>query len=251
MWSPEFLFLVALTFLFGGFLKGGLGLGLPLVALAGIAPVMGVKIAMAVMLVPCIVMNAWQAVSGGNLRAILQRLWLFLVMSAIGIWFGVQILAVANAAAITLTLGVILALYSVFSLTRPQIPPPGRHEPWMGPVSGGLGGLAFGITGTFIVPGILFVQALGFDRNRLVQAMGVCFVVISSVLALSMSRNNLLPTDLAVLSTLALVPTAAGWWLGRLLRDRVPEEIFRKLFFAGLMLVGFYMIFRGFSGLHA
>ena len=179
MWSPEFLFLVVITFLFGGFVKGGIGLGLPLVALAGIAPIMGVKVAMAVMLVPCIVMNFWQAISGGALKTIVRRIWLFLIMAAVGIWFGVQILAVAHAEALTIFLGLVLALYSVFSLLRPQIPPPGRHEPWLGPVCGGLGGLAFGITGTFIVPGILFVQALGFDRNTLVQAMGACFMVIT------------------------------------------------------------------------
>lgn len=242
MWSVGILALIAATFIFGGFVKGTLGLGLPVVALAFLAPTIGLKEAMAVMLLPCIIMNIWQARAGGELTTIVKRMWTYLGAACVGIWIGVWFLVDMDRTIALAVLGCILCVYSFFSLMTPQVSPPGVREPWASPLAGGVGGLAFGITGTFMVPGIMYLQALGMRRDMFVQALGVTFVVISSALAISMARHDLLPRDLFMLSALAVVPAALGLLFGLRIRHSLPESTFRKLFFVALFVVGVYMI---------
>ena len=67
--------IVALTFLLAGSVKGVTGLGLPSVSLALLTATLGLKAAMAILIVPSFVTNVWQAAVGGYLLAILRRTW--------------------------------------------------------------------------------------------------------------------------------------------------------------------------------
>jgi hypothetical protein len=75
--------LVAATFFIAGGVKGVIGLGLPSVSLALLTATLGLYEAMAILLVPSFVTNLWQAVVGGELRAILARTWPFTFFSQI------------------------------------------------------------------------------------------------------------------------------------------------------------------------
>ena len=244
MWTVEILALVTATFLIGGAIKGIIGLGLPVVALAFMAPVLGLEQAMGIMLVPCVLTNVWQAVTGPDFMGLLRRLWTFLVASLAGTWFGVSVLAKTGGGVLIGVLGLLLCAYSVMSVMRPQIPPPGPREKILSPIAGGLGGVMFGMAGMFIIPGILYLQALGLNRNALVQAMGMTFVTISSGLSFSFISHGLLSADTALLSACALVPTIIGLVLGQRVRHAVSEEQFRRAFFIGLFFFGLYMLVR-------
>lgn len=244
MLTFEVIALVTLTFLFGGFVKGTIGLGLPVVALAAMAAPLGVKAAMAIMLGPCIITNIWQALAGPSFGELFKRLWSYFLAAVVGVWFGVQILAQTSGNLLLGVLGVILCVYSAISLMRPQIPPPGERERYYAPVAGGLGGVMFGLTGTFIVPGILYLQALGLSRHVMVQALGMTFVTISTALAVSFARNNLIQADMAWIALYAVVPTTIGLALGTRYRHRISEQQFRRIFFISLIVVGLYMLAR-------
>ncbi len=244
IWTVEVIGLVTLTFLVAGFVKGAVGLGIPVVALAFMAPLLGLKFAMAVIIVPCIVANVWQGLVGGHFRDIMRRLWTYLAAGCVGTWIGVGVLAGTSGDLLLGLLGVVLCVYSTVSLLRPQIPPPGEHEALYSPVVGVVAGAMFGMTGTFIVPGILYLQALGFGRDALVQAMGVTFATITVALAVSFTSRNLFPADIALLSAYAVAPTGAGWLLGWRYRAGISEAQFRKLFFSALVVVGIYMMIQ-------
>ncbi len=248
MWTLETIILVTITFLIGGFIKGAIGLGLPPVALAFMAAPMGVKAAMGIMLGPTIITNIWQALAGPSLMELVRRLWSFLLAAAIGIWFGVDILAITSGDFLLGALGLFLAVYSLISLLSPQIPPPGHREKYLSPVAGGLGGVVFGLTGTFIVPGILYLQALGLKREMMVQALGLTFITISCSLAVSFTRHQLVPADLIGMAAYAVVPTVLGLLMGTRLRHRISEAQFRRYFFIALLVAGAYMLVRAITG---
>ena len=241
MWTIETVALVTVTFLVGGFIKGTTGLGLPPVALAFMAAPLGVKAAMGIMLGPCVITNIWQALAGPSLGELVRRLWSYLLAAVVGIWFGVNILAASSGDFLLGVLGLFLALYSIFSLKTPQMPPPGDREKVFSPLFGGLGGIMFGMTGTFLVPGILYLQTLGLKREMMVQALGLTFVTISSALAVSFARHSLVPMDMALISLYALLPTVVGRMVGTRYRHRISEAQFRRLFFIALLAMGIYM----------
>lgn len=246
MWSVESIVLVFAAFLAGGIVKGVIGLGFPIVVLALLAATVGLKEAMALLVVPGIVTNIWQALAGGAFLSLTRRLWSLLAASIAGIWVGVSVLSVADTRWLIAILGTLLFVYSAVSLGRPQIPPPGRHETWLSPTIGAGAGFMFGLTGSYMVPGVLYVQALGLSRDAFVQALGIVFCLIMVALGLFMTQKDLMPAETAALSAAALVPTALGMVIGQRGRHLMSEQIFRKVLFASLCVAGLYMILRAF-----
>lgn len=244
MFSIEVLAVIAAAFLVAGFVKGVVGLGLPVISIAILAATIGLKSAVALFLIPAMATNLWQAFSGGNFVVLLKRLWPLLIMAMIGIWFGVKVLVVADSNVLSIALGTILVIYTVIGLTRAEMPKPGRLEPWLTPVMGATGGVLFGMTGNFMVPGVLYIQSLGLGRDMFVQALGLTFLVISTTLAIALQRHALMPLETVMLSAFALLPTAVGVFTGQRLRKRLSEAQFRRIVFVAMGMAGIYMIVR-------
>ncbi|MDA1326307.1 MAG: sulfite exporter TauE/SafE family protein [Proteobacteria bacterium] len=246
MWSPESIAIVTAVFLVAGLVKGVVGMGLPTVSLGLLALAFGPKEAIALMLVPALVTNIWQGVIGGALKVLLKRLWSLLAMVCIGVWIGAGMLERADAAYISGGLGLILVVYAAISLMTPQVGSPGHREIWLSPLLGGVNGILTGLTGTFVVPGVPYLQALGLDRMALVQAMGILFTISTIALAVSLSGHNLLPRDLGLLSAIALAPALVGMAGGQWVRRKISESLFRKILYWSLALVGAYLAARAF-----
>ena len=245
MWTAEFIVIVCATFLFAGWVKGVVGLGLPTIALALLAASVGLREAIALMLVPSLVTNVWQGLVGRALVPLCRRLWPLLLIACIGTWFGVGVLAQADAVLLTGVLGVMICGYAGISLATPQIPAPGRWEGILSPTVGAIAGIATGLTGSFI-PGILYLQALGLSRDHLVQAMGIAFTVLTVALAGALTRQQMMTADLWLMSAVAVAPAGLGMMLGQAVRRRLSEAVFRRVLFTALLLLGAYLASRGF-----
>ena len=59
---------------------------------------------------------------------------------------------------------------------------------------------------------------------------------------MALQGNNLVTQQLGFLSAAGLVPALAGMVLGRAVRQQLSEEVFRKVFFWGLLALGTYII---------
>lgn len=235
---------VAGVFLLGGAVKGVVGFGLPVVSLALLTVAFGLPQAMALMLAPAFVTNVWQALVGGNGRVLLRRLWPFLLLAAATVWLGALALSRANLAHLSALLGLLLVVYAAVSLAGLRFTVGPRQEPWAGPLVGAVNGVLSGMTGAYVVPGALYLQALGLQRDQLVQAMGMLFLTSTVALAAALGGNGFLNGELGGVSAAAVVPALAGMALGQRIRQRLSEALFRKVFFAALLLLGGYIIAR-------
>ncbi|GGK43683.1 membrane protein [Deinococcus malanensis] len=237
-----FLLTVALTFLLAGLVKGVTGLGLPTLSLAVLTAVMGLQSAMALILVPSFMTNVWQAATGRNFSTILRRLWPFLLTATAGIWLGAQALTWAHASFLPALLGVLLVAYAVTGLRGLKIVIDRAWEGWTGPLFGTVNGVLTGLTGSFVFPGVLYLQAIGLPKDSLVQAMGMLFTSSTVGLALALGGQQLLTTRLGLLSLGAVLPAVIGMMLGQQLRRRIPESSFRRVFLVSLLLLGLYIM---------
>jgi len=244
MWQTDSLVLVTLTFLAAGFVKGVVGLGLPTIVLGVLAVPLGITQAIAVLLVPSLVTNAVQGFSGPEPLAICRRLWPLLLAAALGILVGTGALARSTGTGPAIALGVLIALHGAISLLAPPIPHPGRNERWLSPLAGLANGLITGFTGSAILPAVLYFQALRLDKERLVQGMGLLFCISTAVLMVAFTRYRLLTAELALLSSLALIPALGGLWLGARVRRRIAEERFRRLLYVALVVLGLGIVWR-------
>jgi uncharacterized membrane protein YfcA len=234
--------LVLAVFLFAGTIKGLIGVGLPTIAIALLMHTMPLREAIPLVVIPAIATNIWQAVIGGHGLATLRRFWLLFILLAAGTWVGVGILSASNPKLLTGIFGVILMAYGLIGILRPAPAPPGRAESWLTPVVGLTNGILNGLTGSYILPGTIYLQSLGLPRDELIQSMGILFLVASTALGVALTGHSAMSWGQGMLSAAVLAPTMLGYWIGQNYRRRLPEEQFRRVFFIALMLLGAYTL---------
>lgn len=239
--APVWIAILA-TFFLAGSVKGVIGLGLPTVSLGLLTVAIGLPQAMALLLLPSFVTNLWQALAGGNARAVLRRLWPFLLMATATVWIGAAALVHADTALLSALLGLLLVTYGAINLAGWRITIPSAQETWLGPAFGTANGILTGMTGSFVVPGVMFLQAIGLPRDMLIQAMGMLFTVSTLALAAALGGHGLLTGSLGIASAVAVVPALAGLVAGQAIRRRLSERLFRRLFFAALLALGGYIV---------
>ena len=232
------------AFIFAGFVKGVLGFGFPVIALVVLTLAIGLFDALAIIVIPTLATNLLQALSGGYLREIFRRMGLYFLAAMICILASSFFIATVNVNLLTGLLGLVLCIFSLTRLFDVHISVRARHEPVLSVILGAINGALTGFTGSFMVPSILYMQALGFERDMLVQAMGVFFGLSTLMLAVSLGRNDLISTDQALMSVVALLPSFIGVFAGRWVRQQVNEEYFQRIFLAAILLLGAYIVVR-------
>lgn len=239
---------IAGTFLLAGAVKGVIGLGLPTVSLALLAVAINLPNAMALLLVPSFVTNVWQAAVGGHGRDLLRRIWLFLLVATVTVRLGASALTRVDFSLLSALLGLLLVAYAAANLLGLRFRVEARHEKWAGPLVGFVNGVLTGMTGSFVVPGVMYLQALGLSRDALIQAMGMLFTASTLALAFALKENDLLRMEHGAVSTMALAPAMAGMVVGQRIRNRLSEQLFRRIFFLSLLALGAYLASRAFAG---
>lgn len=242
--DPMLIFAVCIAFLAAGAVKGVIGLGLPTVSLAIMVTMIDMKAAIALMLIPALATNIVQAARGGAFLILFSRLAPLLICASAGIWFGVSAWSELDGPFLTAFLGCILAIYASLGLLKRGLPPPGRWEKLLSPLVGAITGVINGMTGSFVVPGVLYLQALNLGKEALVQAMGITFTVTSAVFIATLALQGRFSVEIGALSLVGLIPAFVGMAFGARLRKRLNENLFKQVFFASLLLLGLYLIAR-------
>lgn len=236
--------LLIATFLVAGLVKGVTGMGLPTVAMGVLATTLPPAAAAALLVVPTFVTNVWQMLGGTGMRPLLRRLWAMMLCVVAGTFLGTRLLVSIDPAWSARLLGLALLGYALHALLAPALSVPARLESRLSPLIGLATGLLAGATGIFTVPAVPYLQALGLQKEDLVQALGLSFTVSTSALASGLFVHDALAMDQLGLSLLALIPALAGMWLGTRIRHRISPATFRRCFLLLLMLLGLEQVLR-------
>lgn len=242
MFETSILISITLTFLLAGTVKGITGLGLPTVSLAILTVVLDLPTAMALLLVPSFATNLWQALAGGQTLSTLKKLWPFLLTATVTVSIGAAALSRVDLDLLSELLGLLLIIYGGLNLIGFRFQLSATKQRWCGPLFGTVNGILTGMTGSFVVPGVLYLQACGLPRDALIHAMGMLFTLSTLALGVALQGNNLLTYDQALISGLALLPAVAGMLLGQKIRRRLSDAMFRRVFFTALLLLGVYIV---------
>lgn len=171
----------------------------------------------------------------------LRRTWPLALGTSIGIPVGVAILAFLDPVYVRFGVGVLLVLYTIYSLTRPLFPPikiAAGADIAIGISNGLLGGL----TGLGGIIATISCQLRGWPRElqravfQPVLLVAFVVIVISQAVAGSITKATL------TLYGLGAPFVVAGLWSGLKLFGKINDETFRKtvlvlLLFAGLFLM--------------
>jgi uncharacterized membrane protein YfcA len=241
MFEP-LLLLIAAAFLLAGFVKGVIGLGLPTVSMGLLAVTMQPSHALAIVIVPAVVTNIWQTFVGPYLRDIIRRLWPLMVGTVVGIWLNAGMLTGPYARYGTIVLGVLLVIYAIIGLSQFSFRVAPRDEKWIGGIVGLITGVVSAATGVQVIPSMPFMQAIGMEKDELVQALGVFFTVSTLALAFNLTSAGLLSASTALPGTVAMAGAFAGMFIGQAVRSRMQPEAFRRCFLVAMIFLGLYLV---------
>ncbi|EPL04069.1 sulfite exporter TauE/SafE family protein [Pseudomonas sp. CF161] len=243
--GPALSLLVIGTFLLAGMIKGVIGLGLPTIAMGLLGMAMAPTQAAALLIIPATLTNLWQLAFGGHLRGLLERLWPLLLMIVLGTGAGTLWLGIDGGGGVVRALGAALLLYALSGLLLPTLQVSPRHERWLGPLCGLVTGIITAATGVFVIPAVPYLQALGLNKDQLVQALGLSFTVSTLALAAGLSWRGALGAGELSASLLALAPALLGMLFGQWLRQRISARLFKRVFFIGLGVLGAHLLISG------
>ena len=242
MVDPGLLFGVAFAFCIAGFVKGMVGLGLPTVSLGLLSLFVDLPTAMALLVMPSLLTNIWQAIVGGEFSSLFRRLWLFLLLAVTMVHVGAELFTMVETALLQRALGALLLLYALLALIgkTPQLSP--AQERVSGPICGAINGMLTGLTGTLFIPGVMFLQAIGLSKDALMQALGMLFAASTASLGLALYWHGRMPFDVGILSCAALLPALFGMRVGQALRGYLSQHFFRRLFLIAIGGLGGHIL---------
>lgn len=246
--EAETIAIIAGAFIAAGFVKGVIGMGLPLTAIALMALVFDLRHAVILVLVPVIVLNFFQAVAGIGARATIRRFLLFNIFACIGIYFGTELLFTQDPRVLYVVLGSAISLYILINLFRFEIVIPPRLEKPLAPPMGFAAGLLCGATGSLAAILVPYLQGLKITKDEFIQATGFTFFITAVVWAAALLERGAVDWEMGTASALALIPSTIGMIGGTRFRAMLAPERFRLIIFLFLLLLGLNYIRRGIFG---
>lgn len=239
------LLLTSLAFFLGGVLKGILGIGLPLMVLSILGIFLSPTAVVALLVVPIVMSNLWQAFQHGlppeGTRRLLPISLVFMLFTALG----ATLLASIEEALLFVSLGVIVIGFSLLNLRGMQLVISSRHEVWAGPCTGVIAGLLNGISTINGPPLVMYLMGIQLSRDDFVKSYGLIALFGSAPLALSYIGVGILGMREFIISTMAVVPVFLGMWAGQIARTHINKELFRKALLVVLIVLGANLIRRG------
>jgi uncharacterized membrane protein YfcA len=165
----------------------------------------------------------------------------FIIGGAIGIPIGAALLTFINPVYLRIGVGVLLVVYSTYSLARPHLKP--MHagfavETGVGVLNGLLGGMT-GLAGPIIT---IWCQLRGWPKDTQRAIFQPVILAAFAMTAISLTFAGAVTGELVKLYLYGLPPLAAGLWVGLKLYGHLDDAAFRKVILVLLLLSGVVLI---------
>jgi uncharacterized membrane protein YfcA len=185
-----------------------------------------------------------QGVSVWKLRQALRwtRLWPFLVGAAIGVPLGVAVLRYTNPGYVRIGIGIVLILFSLYSLVRPTLKPVSSGGALADAGVGFANGILGAITGLAGILTTIWCGVRGWPRDEqraVFQPIGVAIFAMS---ALWLGASGAVALDTFRLFLIGLPALVLGTWVGLKLFGRLNEAGFRKTVLLLLLASGVTLV---------
>ena len=241
----DYLFFIYLgIFFLGGLVKGTIGVGLPTVTLTLLSFFFDIKDSISFILIPVILTNLVQMLDGKELKSIFQQTKFFLITSVVFVIPGFLILRAINSNTILLILASLLVLNSCLVLFN-KIITIKRHTSFQAQFwIGALTGITTGVTSIYTMPFIFLIQSLKFNKDKLIQLMGLSFFLYSLTQFTLFYSFSMINEKVLLFSSVACVPIIFGVISGKYLRKVLSERAFRLLFNYMLLISGIVIIIK-------
>ncbi|KHF76921.1 protein of unknown function DUF81 [Acinetobacter sp. neg1] len=232
-------------------LHGLSGFGFPMISTAALSLVYPLSTAVAMVIIPCILMNlsmlktAQQNSFIKTLKDYLTRYWLLIGASLIGSLIGVNLLIKVPEGYLKIMLGIVMLLYVIDQF---------RHKPLQISASlrnmllfGLLAGIVGGATNAMAPFLMMYLLSTRHQKNEIVIISNLSFLA-SKLVQLLLLYPSLLNFDQAQIWLLAIVTIVSliFVYLGAKIRNRLSQQKFKYIIFIILTVLGLNALWQGF-----
>ena len=236
----------AFVFFVAGFVKGCIGMGLPLISLSLLTLYTSPRMAMTLIIIPALVTNFLQFYRSENKYENIKRYSPLLISLFLFTYFSSLFSFSLMEETLSLTLGVIILIFVLYQRfnTLPHIGK--KNEIPVQVLFGGLIGLVAGITNVWAptIGTLLLLKKV--KKDHFISLTGLFIFVGSTALLFSYGLNNKFNNELVALSTGFLIPAALGFILGEKVRVYISEKIFYQILMVFLFIISINLIFKSF-----
>lgn len=237
--------LVALAVLGGALVKGVTGLGLPPIALAVLAPLLGAEHAVVVLALPTVASNGllvWT--HRGSLREA-DHLMVLVATGIAGAIVGARLLVWLDDAVVALVLGVVVLAYAMTYLARPEVALPSRVTRVLSGPVGLAGGLLQGATGLSSPVLATYLHARRLPRGVYLASISLLFQVFALAQFVAVVVFGLLGPQRFGHTAVAVVAALVGVPLGMRVGRGLPQPSFERVTLAVLVLSTGALVLEG------
>lgn len=227
-----------------GVLKGATGLGYASCALPFLVVAIGLKPAMALVVIPAMATNIGVAVTTAHLLQTVRTFAGLYVSIVPGVLVGLWLLVWIDQATAVQVLGVTILGYVTLALAKPNFSLPQRWQVALQVPTGFVNGVLSGLTGSQVIPLFPYMMSLHLAPDRLVQAVNLAVLVTSLMLMAGLLSTGLMSWLMLVISITAIVPALLGVSFGVRVRGMISEQQFRTVVLAVLGALGLLLLAR-------
>lgn len=213
----------------GGIMKGAIGAGVPIIAAPALTMAFDVQTAVAVLVVPNLLSNIWQAWSFRKQALPPRFLVLFAGGGMLGVVIGTWLLASLPQETLLLLVAVAVIGYIGLRLGKPGWVLSVALGSRLGGLAGTLGGLLQGATGISAPASITFLNAMRLPREAFIGTISIFFVAMSAMQVPALWSVGILSAERLVMGCIALgivlLTMPIGTWLGRKATPRLFDNI--------------------------
>lgn len=226
-----------------GIIKGATGIGYSSCALPFLVAAVGLKPAVAMLVLPAMASNVMVVFSAGHIKSTVQQFWPLYFATLPGILFGISVLSTVDQDIATKVLGVLIVAQGIQSILQPHFRISDNVAQVLRVPVGLLNGFT-GLTGSQVMPLMPYMLALNLGPQQFVQAVNLAVISASLFLGTCLMAVGMMQMNMLALSIAAIGPALLGVKLGTSCRARINDRQFRQLVVITLMGIGLMLIWR-------
>ena len=236
--------MIMIVFYIGGVIKGFLGIGLPAAAMALLTLFINPLDAIALIILPIIFTNAMQFVGSQNRKQIMFDYKFCAVAIIISIFITSIFINSYPSYLITMAIGTAMVAFSLNQLVGFRIP--------IGPnrigqiIAGVIAGVLGGLSSIWSPPIVMYLFARGVSKETFIATTGFLFLAGSIPLALGYFLSGVLTIGIIFNSLVGLFVVVIGFKTGEHLRQKISQELFKKIVLWSFLIMGVRLLYTGF-----
>lgn len=242
--NTDFLIIFSLIIFVSSLVHGSIGFGFPMIATPLLAMVTDMKTAILYIAIPTLLINIISIYSEGNFLQAVKRFYPLALMGMIGSAIGTQILIYSSTDFFKLLLALSIFLYLFIQKFKIQMNWIDKKKRLSTVIFGLIAGLIGGLTN--VMASILIIYSLEskHTKKEIIQSTNLCFLFGKIIQIILFTMHDSFNQELLVVSFSSLIIVAIAMFIGLMIKNKIPQEIYRKVIKVVLFLIASFLVYQ-------